>query len=492
MSRCLRMLLGVFALPTAACVGPPASAPVPADAGPAEVRAAALQDRCGRVRDQMSCYSEALLSVLEQEGVSQAMETLERLGDRDASVRRDGHMYAHAIGLAASPSPEEVGETFRNCRPSFQSGCYHGVIQSYFAALVGSGGQVDAGAVNSLCADYRERDADRWLLFQCVHGMGHGLTMLHDYHLPTALEGCDLLAEDWDREGCYGGVFMENIVNATTPHHAVGRPMAAEGEGVTHASHHGPAPAGGAHAAHPTATTPSAHANDPDEAGHDAHATHAATAAASTAAAGEDEHAAHASAGDDVHAGHNAAPTTTAGAARAPFPALDRSDPLYPCSALQDRYLNACYMMQTSAILFHNEGDLEATAAACDQAPERHRAACYISLGRDISAITMQDHAKARAACSLGDSRFNVWCHIGYVKNLVDLTAEPEDALTYCRAVESQELKQACYHAVGEEIWVLTSDRAQGEEWCSLAEDGHQEHCRRGAGLASWREVGAE
>ena len=468
MPRTLRASLGALALLVgAACTGAPASAPVPADAGPAEVKAAALQERCGGSRGQMECYSEALLSVLQQEGVSQAMETLERLGERDEAVRRDGHMYAHAIGLAASPSPDQVGETFRDCRPSFQSGCYHGVIQSYFASLVGTGGQVDAAAVNGLCADYRESAADRWLLFQCVHGMGHGLTMLHAYHLPSALEGCDLLAEDWDREGCYGGVFMENIVNATTPHHTIGRPNAEAGSGevAAHAGHHAPAAA-------------------------DPHAAHAAGAVEPAPAAGPEGHAAHAAAGHDAHAEHHA--PMAAGAAREPFASLDRSDPLYPCSALQDRYLNACYMMQTSAILFHNGGDLEATAAACDRVPERHRGACYISLGRDVSALTMQDHAKARAACSIGDSAYNVWCHIGYVKNLVDLTADPEDALTYCRGVESQELKQACYHAVGEEIWVLTSSRARGEQWCSMAENGHQEHCRRGAGLASWRDAGAE
>src|SRR5690606_4990725 len=103
----------------------------------------------------MDCYSEALLSVLVQEGVGQAMETLEYLGERDANVRRDGHMYAHAIGLSAAPSPQQVSETFRDCRPSYQSGCYHGVIQSYFASLVGSGGQIGGAVVDGLCAEYR-------------------------------------------------------------------------------------------------------------------------------------------------------------------------------------------------------------------------------------------------------------------------------------------------------------------------------------------------
>ena len=102
--------------------------------------------------------------------------------------------------LEASPSPAQVAETFRECRPSFQSGCYHGVIQSYFTAVSTSGQQVDGQAVNALCADYRTDGSDRWLLFQCVHGLGHGLTMLHQYHLPTALAGCDLLSEAWDRD----------------------------------------------------------------------------------------------------------------------------------------------------------------------------------------------------------------------------------------------------------------------------------------------------
>lgn len=441
-------------LAASACVGAPAGAPVPDDASEAEIRAAAMQDQCRRARNQMDCYSESLLTTLEGEGVGQAMETLEELAARDESVERDGHMYAHAIGLSAAPSPAEVGETFRACRPSFQSGCYHGVIQSYFADLTAAGGDIGAESVNDLCGDYRG-EADRWLLFQCVHGIGHGLTMLEGYHLPSALEGCDLLADEWDREGCYGGVFMESIVNATTPHHAIGRPDAEAG-----AAMHGH---GAAHGADAGAAQPAMHHGG------------------EVAGAGHDE-----------HAGHGAAPA--AAMPREPFPALDRTDALYPCSVLEDRYLVACYQMQTSAILFHNGGNLRAAAAACDEAPEQYRGYCYLSLGRDVSAITLQDHEKARSACTVGDEEYNVWCHIGYVKNLVDLTADPLNALSYCRGVGGEEIKQACYHAVGEEIWVLTNQREQGEEWCEMAESGHRESCRRGAGLASWRdaEAGAE
>jgi len=409
-------LVGVNALLIAGCASTPVPAPLPPDAGPPEIRAAELQTRCGSAADSMDCYSEALLDILHAEGVGTAMQTLEVLAARDELVHREGHMYAHHIGLAAAPSPALVNMTFRECRPSFQSGCYHGVIQSYFAELTGSGAAVDAEVINSLCAEYGESEGDRWLLFQCVHGLGHGLTMLHDFHLPSALEACDQLASEWNREGCYGGVFMESIVNATTPHHTVGRP---------------------------------------DAGGHShAHDGHGATAAATQL-----------------------------------FPPLIPERPLYPCTELDDRYLTACYQMQTSAILFHNGSNLAATAEACDDAPERYRGDCYLSLGRDISALTLQNHAEAATACASGDPEYQVWCHIGYVKNLVDLSADPADALTYCQEVAGAALKRACYHAVGEEIWVLSDDLSRNESWCQLAEDRHRDDCRRGAGLVSWSEV---
>src|SRR3989442_12919190 len=49
--------------------------------------------------------------------------------------------------------------------------------------------------------------------------MGHGLTMFRGHDLPQALTDCDLLSDGWDRESCYGGAFMENVINVTSPHH---------------------------------------------------------------------------------------------------------------------------------------------------------------------------------------------------------------------------------------------------------------------------------
>jgi hypothetical protein len=377
----------------------------------------------------MACQEQALLTLLDDRGVAESMATAERMGDLNDVVRREGHIYAHAIGLAAYDGADRVGEVFESCTASYQSGCYHGVIQSYFADAteMRGGAGVSAESVNELCADHRAAGGSRWLLFQCAHGIGHGVTTLYAHDLPRGLAACDLIADDWERSACYGGAFMENVVQATAPHHTVGRPdvQAISHDGTGH-----------------------------DEAGHDA--------------------GGHAARERDQHAGHAMEPA---------FPPLDPDDPLYPCNVLEDRYLLSCYQMQTSAILFFNGGDVAATAAICAGAPELYRITCYQSLGRDISALTLQDHEAAIELCDLAGPTHQYDCQSGYVKNVIDVTAEAADGFEFCRAVREAEGRALCNMAVGEQIWVLATDESRREALCEGADAAHIEQCRRGAGL---------
>jgi hypothetical protein len=170
----------------------------------------------GAYEARKTCLEGILVPIVTSRGVRTAMGTLNAIGSRDEQVRTDGHVYAHAIGIAAGKAGlDDIGKAFASCTEIFQSGCYHGVIQAYFETVH----SVDTAAVNSVCATYTASNADQWLRFQCVHGMGHGLTMFYSHHLVRALNSCDLLIQGWDRESCYGGAFMENIINATAPHH---------------------------------------------------------------------------------------------------------------------------------------------------------------------------------------------------------------------------------------------------------------------------------
>ena len=56
----------------------------------------------------------------------------------------------------------------------------------------GEGG-VDSAMVDALCDRIQGNTGSKWLRFQCVHGIGHGLEMVWNWDLPRALAGCDWL-----------------------------------------------------------------------------------------------------------------------------------------------------------------------------------------------------------------------------------------------------------------------------------------------------------
>ncbi len=174
-----------------------------------------LHDGCSDKSTRQKCLESQLVPLANEGKVKLAMGALAQLAALDSDVGADGHVYAHAIGIAAGKNVSDVAGAFTQCSESFQSGCYHGVIQAWFGKQE-SVGQKEA---NELCEPFRGNEGQRWIRFQCVHGMGHGLTMLYKHDLKKGVEGCDLLSDDWDRHACYGGAFMENIVNVTNPHH---------------------------------------------------------------------------------------------------------------------------------------------------------------------------------------------------------------------------------------------------------------------------------
>lgn len=369
---------------------------------------------CGGARDERDCYEARLVETLERAGVGPALAMLEQIAARDATVERDGHVYTHAIGLRAYAPDRPLDEVFRQCTTLFQSGCYHGVIQARLIAA----GTADVETVQSLCAPWRPED-QRWLLFQCLHGLGHGLTMFRGHDLPRALEDCDLLAAGWDRESCYGGAFMENITHATMPHHPASEAMAAaarapNGGGADHQGHEGGGP-------------------DPGD-----------------------------------------------GGAR-PWEPLRADDPHYPCSVVADRYKTACYGMQTSVMLRYNGWDVAEAGEHCAEAAEVWRRTCFQSLGRDVASLTPRDPDEALRQCRAVDEPWREWCYVGVAKNLVDLESSADAGFAFCGRVEESARPQ-CHEALGEQIWALFATEGARRAACEVAETPElRSACRMGA-----------
>jgi hypothetical protein len=414
--------------------GPPPREWTPASSA-AEI-AAWVDQGCRRARtDKNACVERALTAALGQAGVSRSMEALDSLAIRDPDVRGLAHALAHGLGISAYQSPETVAATFASCPVSQMSGCFHGVVQGYFLDLASRGQPIGQAELDALCTPH---EGQPFLFFQCAHGMGHGLMAVHDNHLPMSLEACDQVSNGFIRDSCYGGAIMENVVNRVNPHHTAAGHAEVQGGG------HGSQPPADAHA----------------------------------------EHGGHAAAGADAHAGHGSAGAQAV--RHGEWRALDPDDMLYPCNVLDRKYQLACYGFQPSPVMYFNRGDVAATAAVCDRVPADFVTICFKSLGREVTAWVAQEHPRTIEMCGrvgqAGGGRGRLWCVEGAVETLINQTADAQDGIRFCRAVDG-EAKESCYRAVGGFMTTLLAEKEGRARQCDTAEPAFVAACRRGAEL---------
>jgi len=70
----------------------------------------------------------------------------------------------------------------------------------------------DAGAV--ICEQLSGEQYSSKTYFYCYHGVGHGVMMAEAYNLHAALDTCDSFPTHTGQNGCWQGVFMENVNGA--------------------------------------------------------------------------------------------------------------------------------------------------------------------------------------------------------------------------------------------------------------------------------------
>ncbi len=154
------------------------------------------------------CLEQAFGNLTFKEGPKPALAQLQRTLQTNRAVQVDCHRIAHRMGSAAlSRFKDRVAPAFIAGSPVCASGYYHGIIERAFL------GQPTARLgtlARRLCAD-PQIDAQRFLAYQCIHGLGHGLMIYTGYDLPGSLKTCDELRTGFDRVSCSGGVFMENF-----------------------------------------------------------------------------------------------------------------------------------------------------------------------------------------------------------------------------------------------------------------------------------------
>jgi len=158
--------------------------------------------------DQL-CYEQAFGNVAYYKGPKAALALFAQQMAANKAVESGCHRIAHKIGSATLVRDHgDIPKAFAAGSSICWSGYYHGILERAFYGISTEAGLIKAA--RRVCAS-PGLQRDQWLLYQCVHGLGHGLMISTGYDLPFALRVCDKLQTSWDQTSCTGGVYMENV-----------------------------------------------------------------------------------------------------------------------------------------------------------------------------------------------------------------------------------------------------------------------------------------
>ena len=129
--------------------------------------------------------------------------TIELIAETALQTGVDCHGRAHELGRMTYDL--YGASAFSLSGHECHSGGYHGATEALFRDRGTANLQADIAVV---CANA----SNGFFRHQCIHGVGHGLMAWTGYEIFDGLELCDALGTVGDRQSCYSGVFMENVV----------------------------------------------------------------------------------------------------------------------------------------------------------------------------------------------------------------------------------------------------------------------------------------
>ncbi|MDQ3736380.1 MAG: hypothetical protein M3318_02915 [Actinomycetota bacterium] len=175
-----------------------------------------LAECSGALGTDHACYQQRYESLVRDSGVEAAFAKLKDEFTKDEFVNTNCHHLTHIIGRAATELYSDVTGAYSRGDNFCASGYYHGVIEATMATL---GADEVLDEADNICADLRESQNHSFDHRNCLHGLGHGSMYVLGNELFKALQTCDALTDEWERDQCSGGVFMENINTHATPGH---------------------------------------------------------------------------------------------------------------------------------------------------------------------------------------------------------------------------------------------------------------------------------
>ena len=163
----------------------------------------------GTKQSDFDCYQTHYQSLVKSQGIAAAFADLRQRYNENSYVSSQCHPLTHVIGNEAAKKYSDVGEAYKDGDSFCWSGYYHGVLEG----IIGRIGLAKLTAeMDSICKSLAEKSRYSFDHYNCVHGLGHGVMAIYDNELFKSLEACDAVKDTWERQSCWSGAFMENVI----------------------------------------------------------------------------------------------------------------------------------------------------------------------------------------------------------------------------------------------------------------------------------------
>lgn len=157
-----------------------------------------------------TCYEQYLSTVVDHRGPAAALAELHVLAAKSQLVVGDCHQLTHSIGRESFRVLKSPVKALVYSSSLCNSGYQHGVIEAAIAGMDAAALRVE---IPKLCdpatAHYRPYSFDH---YNCLHGIGHGITTQLRDDVFASLPYCDALSGNWEQQSCFSGVFMQKVI----------------------------------------------------------------------------------------------------------------------------------------------------------------------------------------------------------------------------------------------------------------------------------------
>ena len=121
------------------------------------------------------------------------------------------HRFGHHLGMWLYTYMDDVDQALAQVEMVCGGAIFHGVVQNYLITEHLANTDPSEIVFDKICPKNENHPyaIERW---QCLHGLGHGLSSFYDHDVFEAVKICEQFDPGWEQISCSKGVFMQNVV----------------------------------------------------------------------------------------------------------------------------------------------------------------------------------------------------------------------------------------------------------------------------------------